>query len=77
MDPVSERLQGHADQVLALARQMIAERLVLGHTLTLAHVLSGAACFMALSAGDLPLVARYTKMLREHTTLHALSVWRI
>jgi tetratricopeptide (TPR) repeat protein len=29
-----------------------------------------------LWAGDLPLAARYTKMLREHTTLHALDVWR-
>jgi hypothetical protein len=29
-----------------------------------------------LWAGDLPLAARYTRMLREHTTLHALDVWR-
>ena len=76
MDPVSERLQRHADQTLALVKQMIAEPLVLRHTLMLAHVLPDAARFMALSAGYLPLTARYTKMLREHTTLHALSVWR-
>jgi hypothetical protein len=76
MDPVSERLQGQADQVLALVKQMIAERLVLGHTLTLAHALSDAACFIALPAGDLPLAARCTKILRERTTLRALSVWR-
>ena len=76
MDPVSERLKGLAGQAFALVRQMIAEGLLLGHTLTLAHVLSDAACFMASSAGDLPLAARYTTMLREHTTLHALSVWR-
>ena len=55
---------------------MIAEGLALEHTLTLAHVLSDAACFVALLAGDLPLAARYTKMLREHTKLHALDVWR-
>jgi predicted ATPase/DNA-binding winged helix-turn-helix (wHTH) protein len=69
-------LQGHADQALALVEQMVADGLALDHTLTLAHILSDAACFIALWAGDLPLAARYTKMLREHTTLHALDVWR-
>jgi predicted ATPase/DNA-binding winged helix-turn-helix (wHTH) protein len=69
-------LQGHADQALVLVEQMIAEGLALEHTLTLANILSDVACFIALWAGDLPLAARYTKMLREHTTLHALDVWR-
>jgi hypothetical protein len=68
-------LQGCADQSLGLVEQMIAEALALEHTLTLAHILSDAACFVALWAGDLPLAARYTTMLREHTTLHALDVW--
>src|SRR5216684_2758819 len=68
-------LQGHADQALVLVEQMIAEGLALEHILTLAHILSDAACFIALWAGDLPLAARYTKMLREQTTLHALDVW--
>ena len=69
-------LQGHADQALVLVEQMIAESLALDHILTLAHVLSDAACFIALWAGDLPLATRYAKMLRDHTTLHALDVWR-
>jgi predicted ATPase/DNA-binding winged helix-turn-helix (wHTH) protein len=69
-------LQGHADQALASVEQMIAEGLALEHTLTLAHILSDAACFIALWTGDLPLAARYTKMLRERTILHALDVWR-
>jgi len=69
-------LQGHADRALALVEQMVADGLALEHTLTLAHILSDAACFIALWAGDLPLAARYTRMLREHTTLHALDVWR-
>jgi predicted ATPase len=68
-------LQGHADQASVLVEQMITEGLALEHTLTLAHILSDAACFIALWAGDLPLAARYTKMLREHTILHALDVW--
>jgi predicted ATPase/DNA-binding winged helix-turn-helix (wHTH) protein len=69
-------LQGQADQALVLVEQMVAEALALEHTLTLANILSDAACFVALWAGDLPLAARYTKMLREHTTSHALDVWR-
>jgi hypothetical protein len=69
-------LQGHADQALVLVEQMIAESLALDHILTRAHVLSDAACFTALWAGDLPLATRYAKMLRDHTTLHALDVWR-
>jgi hypothetical protein len=69
-------LQGYADQALRLVEQMIAEGLALEHTLTLANILSDAAGFIALWAGDLPLAARYTKMLREHTMLHALDVWR-
>ena len=69
-------LQGHADQALVLVEQMIAEAIALDHILTLAHILSDAACFIALWAGDLPLATRYAKMLRDHTTLHALDVWR-
>jgi predicted ATPase/DNA-binding winged helix-turn-helix (wHTH) protein len=69
-------LQGHADQALVLVEQMIAEGLTLKHTLTQAQILSDAACFIALWAGDLPLAVRYTKLLWEHTTLHALDVWR-
>src|SRR5258708_25667116 len=69
-------LQGYADQALALVEQMIAEGLALNHTLTLAHILADAACFIALWAGDLALAAPYTNILREHTTLHALDVWR-
>jgi hypothetical protein len=59
-----------------LVEKMIADGLALEHTLTLARVLSDAACFIALWAGDLPLAARYTMMLREHIRLHALDVWR-
>lgn len=67
--------QGHADRGLVLVEQMISDALALDHILTLAHVLSDAACFIALWSGDLPLATRYTKMLRDHTKLHALDVW--
>jgi hypothetical protein len=69
-------LQGFADRALGLVDEMIAAAQALDHMLTLAHVLSDAACFIALWAGDMPLAARYTTMLRAHTTLHALDVWR-
>ena len=72
----SWQLLGYADQALALVEQMIAEGVARDHTLTLANTLSHATCFIALWAGDLALAARYTKMLREQTTLHALDVWR-
>jgi hypothetical protein len=68
-------IHGHADQALNLVERMIAESVALDDNLTLAHILSDAACFIALWVGDLPLAARYTKMLRKHTTLHALDVW--
>jgi predicted ATPase/DNA-binding winged helix-turn-helix (wHTH) protein len=69
-------LQGRADQALVLVRQMVADGLALNHTLTLAYILADAACFISLWAGDLPLATEYTMMLREHTALHALNVWR-
>jgi predicted ATPase/DNA-binding winged helix-turn-helix (wHTH) protein len=68
-------LQGSADQALAMIDTMLAEARTFGHTLTIAHILSDAACFVAFWAGDLALAERYTTMLREYTTLHALDVW--
>src|SRR6202000_3028553 len=68
-------IQGFADQDLAMIETMIAEALAFGPPLTVAHILSDAACFVALWAGDLPLATRYMTMLREYTMLHALDVW--
>lgn len=68
-------LQGYADQALVLVAQMVTDGVALEHPLTLANILADAACFIALWAGDLPLAARYIKMLRKQTTLHALDVW--
>src|SRR5271156_2580041 len=69
-------LEGEGDQALALIAEMVADAQALDHTLTLAHVLSDGACFIALWSGDLALAERYTDMLRAQTTLHALDVWR-
>lgn len=69
-------LQGAFDQALAEVEAMVAEGEALDHTLTLAHVLSDAACFLYLWAGDLEKVERYSALLKQHTALHALDVWR-
>ena len=69
-------LQGRAADALALVDDMLNAALKLEHTLSLAHVLSDAACFVALWTGSLDIAERYICMLRAHTKLHSLDVWR-
>jgi tetratricopeptide (TPR) repeat protein len=69
-------LRGDADQALHEVADNIAVVTAADHTLSLAHVLSDAACFLALWRGDLDLAERYTALLRKHTGLQALDVWR-
>lgn len=69
-------LLGRFDEALAEARAMIEDGLALEHTLTLAHVLSDAACFLALWSGDVAEAERCIALLKEHTAIHALDVWR-
>jgi predicted ATPase/DNA-binding winged helix-turn-helix (wHTH) protein len=68
-------LSGHADQALADVADNLAEVMGSDHTLSVAHVLSDAACFVALWCGDLALAERYTGLLRVHTAAQALDVW--
>jgi predicted ATPase/DNA-binding winged helix-turn-helix (wHTH) protein len=68
-------LQGLADQALHEIEAAVEMSASIHHTLTLAHVLSDAACPVALMYGDLDLAARYTAMLQEQTKTHALDVW--
>jgi predicted ATPase/DNA-binding winged helix-turn-helix (wHTH) protein len=68
-------LQGYADQALREIGNAVEMSGSIHHTLTLAHVLSDAACPVALMIGDLDLAARYTAMLHEQTATHALDVW--
>jgi predicted ATPase/DNA-binding winged helix-turn-helix (wHTH) protein len=68
-------LQGYADQALREIETAVEMSGSIHHTLTLAHVLSDAACPVALMIGDLDLAARYTAMLHEQTKAHALDVW--
>jgi hypothetical protein len=69
-------LQGHADRALDLVEQMIAESTAVEHTLTLAHILSDAACFIGVAerreAGQIGLLD-----LRDGQTRHCGSTqWR-
>ena len=68
-------LGGHADQALRDVADNLAEVVASDHTLSVAHVLSDAACFVALWCGDLALAERYTALLRVHTAAQALDVW--
>jgi predicted ATPase/DNA-binding winged helix-turn-helix (wHTH) protein len=68
-------LQGYADRALREIENAVDQADSIHHTLTLAHVLSDAACPVALMIGDLDLAERYTAMLREQTKTHSLDVW--
>jgi predicted ATPase len=68
-------LQGYADQALREIGDTVEMARSSNHTLTLAHVLSDAACPVALMVGDLDLAARYTAILHERTKTHSLDVW--
>jgi predicted ATPase len=68
-------LQGYADQALREIEDTVEMSGSIHHTLTLAHVLSDAACPVALMIGDLDLADRYTAMLHEQTKTHSLDVW--
>ncbi len=68
-------LRGHADQASRDVADNLAEVMASDHTLSVAHVLSDAACFVALWRGDLALAERYVALLRMHTAAHALDVW--
>jgi len=57
------RRSGHG----ARSRTRFEAAVSIHHTLTLAHVLSDAACPVALMIGDLELAERYTAMLHEQT----------
>jgi len=69
-------LQGFADQALRGVEEAVARAAAINHTLSLCNVLAQAACRLALWAGDLAAAERYVAMLRTHTAMHVLGVWR-
>src|SRR6202012_743808 len=69
-------LQGYAGQARREIETAVEMSGSIHHTLTLAHVLSDAACPVALMMGDLDLAAQYTALLHEKTRTHSLDVWK-
>lgn len=70
-------LKGLADQAAREVDDNLDDITATGHALSLAHVLSDAACFVALWRGDLDTAARHVEALRRHTSHQALNVWQM
>lgn len=68
-------LQGAPDAAMNEAEAALHDALASNHSLTAAHVLSDAACAIALLVGDIPAAERYTAMLKELTSTQSLDVW--
>jgi hypothetical protein len=68
--------QGCSDQAVRSAEMTVAEAQATGDGLSLHLALGMAACPIALLVGDLVAAEHYVGMLLEHSTRHALPVWR-
>jgi len=66
-------LQGFPDQAMRTAESSIENARAANHALSLCYALALAACPIALLVGDIPTAAHYARMLREHSTRHALG----
>jgi predicted ATPase len=69
-------VQGFADQALRLIRNIVAEAVGTRHPNTLSNALAGAACPVALWAGDFTAARTYVTMLFDHTVSGVLRIWR-
>ncbi len=69
-------LQGSADQALHEVKGNIEHAVSTDHTLSLCNALAQGACPIALLVGDFAMAERYTAMLRSHTGMNTLDVWR-
>lgn len=68
-------IQGFPDKAMQEVEGTIAEVMEIGHELTLAHVLSDAACAIALLNGDLEKAEGFISLLQRLTKAHSLDVW--
>jgi predicted ATPase len=69
-------LQGFPDQATRAARSTVEDAHAANHTISLCQVLAHAACPLALLTGDLAAAEHYGTMLLDHSTRHALALWR-
>lgn len=68
-------IEGHPERALREVADNVGYARSLTHHLTLSHVLSDAACPIALASGDLTAAEGYIAMLRSLTARQALDVW--
>ena len=69
-------LQGFPDQATRAVHGAVEDAQAANHTISLCRVLAHAACPLALLTGDLAAAEHYTTMLLDHSTRHALALWR-
>ena len=69
-------LQGFPDQATRAAHSSVEDARAANHTISLCLALAHAACPIALLTGDLAAAEHYGTMLLDHSTRHALALWR-
>jgi ATP/maltotriose-dependent transcriptional regulator MalT len=69
-------LQGFPDQAMRTAEGNVEDAHAANHMMTLCSTLSQAPCHIALLVGDLAAAEHYVRMLLDHSTRHALALWR-
>jgi predicted ATPase len=69
-------LQGFPDQATRAAHSTVEDAHAANHTISLCTALAHAACPLALLTGDLAAAEHYGTMLLDHSTRHALALWR-
>ena len=69
-------LQGFPDQATRAAHSSVEDAHAANHTISLCVALAHAACPIALLTGDLAAAEHYATMLLDHSTRHALALWR-
>jgi predicted ATPase len=69
-------LQGFPDQATRAAHITVEDAHAANHTISLCVALAHAACPLALLTGDLAAAEYYGTMLLDHSTRHALALWR-
>src|SRR5580704_11685494 len=69
-------LQGFPDQATRAAHSSVEDARAANHAISLCTALVHAACPLALWTGDLAAAEYYGTMLLDHSTRHALALWR-
>jgi predicted ATPase len=69
-------LQGFPDQAMRTVHSAVDDAQAANHTISLCQALAHAAFPLALLTGDLAAAEHYGTMLLDHSTRHALALWR-